>query len=452
MVNLTQVFHRMKPIHALVIGDFMIDRYTMGKVERVSPEAPVLVLHAHEEKDLPGGAGNVVANLRAYQCTVSVLGRIGSDGYGEIMKQMLHSMNVNAQGLLVQKDYKTIVKNRLISDSQQLLRIDFEKIEAISSELEEQALIYFSSIIYQIDVIAISDYAKGFLSRELLRKIIEISNRHKVPVIIDPKGVDFSKYRGAYLIKPNRKEAYEAANLPRNRPIEEVSEKLYQLGICDQLIITRSEEGITLQNNLGVTHFPVSSKSVRDVTGAGDTVLATLALGIGNKIEPSLLIPLANVAAGIAVEYVGCMSIPLHLLAKRILEVEVQSKVLDHAHLHVIQETLRGLPHVLIFLDEPEEALLALFQAIQKIAADHAPHHLMIYPQRAYSSAFLSFLSSIPSISFILPVLEPEELSLIGEEVKTYFSLSSGLIERIYPTPEAFFLNTEAKLEQSHLC
>jgi D-beta-D-heptose 7-phosphate kinase/D-beta-D-heptose 1-phosphate adenosyltransferase len=426
----------------------MIDRYTMGKVERVSPEAPVLVLHAHEEKDLPGGAGNVAVNLKAYQCTVSVLGRIGNDVYGEILKKMLLSMNVNPAGLLIQKDYKTIVKNRLISDSQQLLRVDFEKIEAISSELEKEALVYFSSIIQQIDVVAISDYAKGFLSKELLQKIIEIANQHEVPVIVDPKGVDFTKYRGATLIKPNRKEAYEAANLPRNRPIEEVAEKLYHMGICDQLIITRSEEGITLQNKLGSTHFPVSSKSVRDVTGAGDTVLATLALGIGNKIEPSLLIPLANVAAGIAVEHVGCMSIPLHLLAKRILEVEVESKVLDHAHLHVIQETLRGSPHLLIFLNEPEEALLSIFQALQQIATDNAPHHLMIYPERTYSLPFLSFLSSIPSISFILPPLEPKELSLLSEEVKVYFSLASGVIKRIYPTPNPFFLDAKVLLQK----
>ncbi len=441
MVNLTQIFHRMKPIRVLVIGDFMIDRYTFGKVERVSPEAPVLVLHASEQKDLPGGAGNVVANLRAYQCEVSVLGRVGSDIYGNTMREMLSGLGVDTSGLISQKGYTTIMKNRLISDSQQLLRVDFEKIESVTADVEKEAIDHIKTLIHRIDVIAVSDYGKGFLSRKLLADVMEIAVRENVPVIVDPKGLDFSKYKGAYLIKPNRKEAYEAAGIPRGRPIEEVASKLFSFGYSTHLVITRSEEGISLQNAQGIEHFPVSSKSVRDVTGAGDTVLATLALGIGNQIEPSLLIPLANVAAGIAVEYVGCTTIPLHALAKRILEVEVQSKALDRAHLHVIQQTLQGAPHLLILLDEPEEALLHIFQSIQKIADEHPSHHLMIYPKRVYSAPFLSFLSSIPSISFILPLMTHEELLPLLQEVKVYFSLSENKQERIYPSPHPFFLN-----------
>ncbi len=446
MVNLTQLFRKIKPVRALVVGDFMIDRYTMGKAERVSPEAPVLVLRANQQKDLPGGAGNVVANLCAYQCQVNVLGRIGVDAYGHIMKEMLSGMNVDITGLLEEEGYSTIMKNRFISNSQQLLRVDFETVDLVSSEIEEKALAHFASIIDQIDVVAISDYAKGFLTNRLLEEIIQMANHRKVPVIVDPKGLDFSRYKGAYLIKPNRKEAYEAAGFSQNHGIEEVMEKLYSKGYCEHLVITRSEEGITLQNQHGIAHFPVSSKAVRDVTGAGDTVLATLALGIGNQFDPSLLIPLANVAAGIAVEYVGCMAIPLHLIARRILEVEVESKVLSKTHLHIIQETLRGAPHLLIFLNESEEHFLHIFQEVQQIASEYPEHHLLIYPRREYRLHFLSFLSMIPSISFILPHMQNEEISPLIKEVNICFSLDKKVRERIYPSLENFCIQQSLAL------
>lgn len=193
MVKLSGMLSRFSPVRVLVIGDFMLDTYTTGKVKRISPEAPVSVLHVQKEESRPGGAGNVVLNLVSLGAKVIAVGRIGYDVAGEQLRDSLESEGVDTENIFLQKGYKTPVKNRLIADAQQVLRVDCETVSSLPESIEEQVLERLSPILDKVNIVAISDYGKGFLSKALLKKIIEMSREKEIPVIVDPKGDDFSK-------------------------------------------------------------------------------------------------------------------------------------------------------------------------------------------------------------------------------------------------------------------
>src|SRR5271170_7527422 len=213
MVKLSGMLSRFFPVSVLVIGDFMLDTYTTGKINRISPEAPVSVLHVQKEESRPGGAGNVALNLLSLGAKVYTVGRIGNDYAGDELKDALEKEGIDIEHLIFQKGYKTPVKNRLIADAQQVLRVDFETVTSLPEQLEEWIIERLSPLIDKVQIVAISDYGKGFLSRNLLQQVIQISNSKGIPVIVDPKGDDFSKYAGATVIKPNLQEVYIASKM-----------------------------------------------------------------------------------------------------------------------------------------------------------------------------------------------------------------------------------------------
>ena len=212
MVKLIGTLSRLGPVKALVIGDFMLDSYTSGKIFRISPEAPVLVLNAHSEESRPGGAGNVVLNLTSLGARVVAVGRVGRDFAGEEIRSSLDNEDVDVRGILFQSRYKTPVKNRFIADSQQVLRVDFETVTPLPADLEHEVMQKLPDLMDDCQIVAISDYGKGFLTHALLGVVIEMAKVRHIPVIVDPKGVDFTKYRGASILKPNLTEAYAAQN------------------------------------------------------------------------------------------------------------------------------------------------------------------------------------------------------------------------------------------------
>lgn len=316
----------LRPFKALVLGDYLLDAYTFGRVKRVSPEAPVLILESLKQESRPGGAGNVVLSLLALQAETFVCGRVGYDAEGTELKNRLADAGADIACLHAESDYPTPVKNRMIADGQQLLRVDREVITPLSRPLEDACILDLSVKIPQVEVVALSDYGKGFLSRRLLSAAFEIAKEHHVPVIVDPKGIDFAKYRGATLIKPNLSEAYAAARLPPSALLEEVASELFQITHAEMLLITRSEEGSSLFTKGGMrTDFPVRCKEVKDVTGAGDTVLSMICLGMAIELEMSLTAQLANVAAGIAIGRLGCAQVTLSELAERLSEFETMT-------------------------------------------------------------------------------------------------------------------------------
>ena len=300
-----------KPFTALVLGDFMLDTYTHGRVKRISPEAPVPILEITSQESRPGGAGNVVLNLIALGGTVHAIGRLGDDDAGRELRSFLEKANAS-HTLLAEGNYHTAVKNRLVADSQQLLRLDREKISPLSADLEKTILQHLETAIPQVQVVAISDYGKGFLTPRIIARAIQIAKDARIPIIVDPKGSDFTKYKGATLIKPNLSEAYTAAKASPDASLDTVAKTLLEISQATLLLITRSEAGMSLFDNQGNRHdFPVRAKQVKDVTGAGDTVLAVFCLGLANQMDIHETSHLANVAASISIERLGCVQITL---------------------------------------------------------------------------------------------------------------------------------------------
>lgn len=299
----------LKPKKVLVVGDFMLDVYTMGKVSRISPEAPVAVLQVTNERALSGGAGNAVLNLRSLGMDVKVLGRVGDDLAGRELRYHLDSEDVDTQHLLVDKESPTPKKNRMMADNYQLLRVDHEKPCLLENTLADQLIQQLPHLLDGIDVVAISDYGKGFLTPYFLEGLIAAT---KVPIIVDPKGMDFKRYHGVAILKPNLSEAFAAAGLGIEATLDEVADKLLSDVDLKTLMITRSSAGISIfERGQQRRDFPAQVHEVRDVTGAGDTVLAVITAAVANGCSLDIAIPLANRAAAIAIERVGCARVSL---------------------------------------------------------------------------------------------------------------------------------------------
>ena len=343
MVKLLSSFSRFKKAKVLVVGDFILDSYTSGKVERISPEAPVPVLHAYRSENAVGGAGNVALNLKALGAEVIAVGRIGNDAAGHSLNELLEKSNKISHHLFLQKDFVTPIKTRFISGSQQLIRVDHECQAFLDKKVEEEVKQFLKKIINEIEVIAISDYGKGFLSNVLLKLLIGLAKDYHIPVIVDPKGEDFSKYRGATLIKPNVKEAYLASTLSQDASIEDVGQELLKSCDSKMIVITRASEGISLfYREQQHRHFPTKSRLIQDVTGAGDTVLSMIAVALASNLGIEEGIKLANIAAGIAIKQLGCASVSLGDIADALLTSDHTTKIFDESHLFALEHALRG--------------------------------------------------------------------------------------------------------------
>ena len=294
-----------KKAKILVIGDLMLDHYLWGKCERISPEAPVQIVDIERETTILGGAGNVVNNLISFGAEVGVISVVGEDNIAEELKEMLLKKGVEIN-LISEKGRKTTKKSRVIASNQQVIRVDKESREDISKISQEKLFSILEEKIDNYQTILLSDYNKGVLTKELTEKIISFVNYKNKKILIDPKGEDYSKYRGAYLLTPNRKEASIASKIEikDRKSLKKAIKKLKKELNLRVSIITLSEEGIALFDKK-LQIFPTLAKEVFDVTGAGDTVLASLAfaLTLENSIEEA--IKFANLSAGVVVGKIG---------------------------------------------------------------------------------------------------------------------------------------------------
>jgi D-beta-D-heptose 7-phosphate kinase/D-beta-D-heptose 1-phosphate adenosyltransferase len=291
----------------LVIGDLMIDHYLWGECKRISPEAPVQVVNIKKETTVLGGAGNVVNNLVSLKSNVMVISVVGDDSNGYELIKMLEDINVK-HCLVMDKNRKTTKKSRIIASNQQVVRYDKESTEDISQESEKIIITQLFKIIHQFDIVLLSDYGKGVLTKSLVEKIIFATSGADIKVLIDPKGNDYSKYIGAYLLTPNKSEACEATkvNICDDETLKEALKKLRNLSSLSIPMITLSEDGIAILNEKDeIIKKPTAAREVYDVTGAGDTVLASLGycLAQNKNIEES--IEFANLAAGVVVGKLG---------------------------------------------------------------------------------------------------------------------------------------------------
>jgi D-beta-D-heptose 7-phosphate kinase/D-beta-D-heptose 1-phosphate adenosyltransferase len=292
----------------LCVGDVMLDRFVYGQVERISPEAPIPILRVERERSMLGGAGNVVRNLAvlgAETCFVSV---IGDDPAGRDVTRLVAAEPGVEPHLLTQRDRGTTIKLRYVAGAQQLLRADSETIAAISSALETQIVQRAIDDLDRAAVVVLSDYGKGVLTREATRRIIEAARARGRIVLVDPKGSDYGRYRGANLLKPNRRELAEAARMPVDSDEAIVAAARHLIKTCDvkEILVTRSQDGMTLIGASGEPrHLPARAREVFDVSGAGDTVIATLAAALAIGQDTLAAARLANAAAGIVVGKIG---------------------------------------------------------------------------------------------------------------------------------------------------
>lgn len=333
-----------------VIGDIMLDRYLYGRANRISPEAPIPVVLLEKKAISLGAAAYVALNLVNLRSNCLLIGRIGKDENGKIIKRLLKENNIENY-LLEVDNYKTITKTRIISNHQQMLRIDEEEIIPLKNIDEENIINFLEKNIDDFDCIIISDYAKGVCTQNLCQNIIKLSKNHNKKVIIDPKKNNWEKYKGAYLINPNLKELSEFVGIDLkndDEEIEKICKKIYPQINIENICVKRSDKGISLYDGKSCHHIMAEPIDVYDVTGAGDTVIATIGfcLSLGLNLEKSVYY--ANKAASIVVQKAGTVPI-LYDEFISIVEKKEKTKLVNLEQLKFIIEDLRKKNKKIVF-------------------------------------------------------------------------------------------------------
>jgi D-beta-D-heptose 7-phosphate kinase/D-beta-D-heptose 1-phosphate adenosyltransferase len=326
----------------LVVGDLMLDQYIWGTVERISPEAPVPVLSPGRKATRAGGAGNVALNLAGLGLDVAVAGYAGEDDHGDELLDFMEGCDIDTSAVIRLSDRPTITKTRVLAGHQHVLRVDTEDLSDIDSGHRDQL---FKAIIAKlpVDAIILSDYAKGVLTTRLCQRLIEVAEETSTPVLVDPKGIDFSKYSGASVLTPNLHELARAGGVQAG-DFDELTRiaKSYveKLGL-EFLIVTRGADGMTLVDKDQTIHSPAKAREVFDVSGAGDTVIASIAAAMLGGLGYADMLHMANVSAGIVVGRVGTVAIGQNSLMRAL-----------HAEEQALSESVYGLEELLLLAED----------------------------------------------------------------------------------------------------
>lgn len=381
----------------------MLDAYTIGKARRISPEAPVPIVHVTEERQLPGGAGNVVLNLLSLSAEVVTLARIGDDAAGKSIVEALKAKGAETEAIFTERNYRTPIKNRIIADSQQIARVDHEKVELLSEEMESLIFDRIDALLIGVKMVALSDYGKGFLSDALIKLLIDKAKEKKLISIADPKGHDFSRYYGVDIIKPNLIEAYAAAGLPLSAPLECVAERIFEKSGAKRVLLTRSQDGISIFTNDGERFdFPVKARQVKDVTGAGDTVLAIVAMALANGLSEHEAAALANVGASCAIEEFGCAHVSVGQLAYRLAFFEPMNKIFDDEHLFVVKEALKGKNVGFLSISAKDGLSTKTYQMIAEMGKRYPEALVVGISDAASDEEFIQLIASLREVSFVI--------------------------------------------------
>lgn len=413
------LFARAGSLRCLVVGDLMLDEYLWGKTDRISPEAPVQVVDVLREDLRLGGAGNVANNLQALGCRVTVASVIGEDENGWALLKAFNRQGVITDGILQEQNRRTGRKTRVLAANQQIVRIDRETRDPLCSATERTLCNWLQEHLNNFDVVLVSDYLKGVLTPTVLETIMTAARRRNLPVLVDPKGSDYRKYRGATCLTPNRKEAEAASAVPirDTASLSHAAETIMSAVELDNLLITRSEEGMSLFSGSGETvHIPTVAREVYDVTGAGDTVLALLACGVAGGLNLAEAARLANIAAGIAVGKLGTSVVsPAEIIdAVSAAHRDSDSKIKNRDVLAAMIEKERGRGKQVVFTNGCFDLL-------------HAGHVKYLQAARRLGDLLVLGLNSDTSVRRLKGPKRP----LIGEEERAHILAALDCIDYV---------------------
>ncbi|MBO4615452.1 MAG: hypothetical protein J5709_10090 [Bacteroidales bacterium] len=325
MDNYNELFGKLATKKAIVVGDVMIDSYMIGKVDRISPEAPVPVVSVTDRKYRLGGAANVALNIAVFGAEVYLCSVIGNDSMGQVFRDLLRENNLPDNGIISSENRKTTTKTRVISGGQHLLRVDDEDAAQISDELKEILMFRISQIIENehIDVLVFEDYDKGLLSPDIIHRITMLCRQNKIKVTVDPKKRNFDAYKYVTMFKPNLKEFCEGCKIDKTKDIEMLkpyAKEFLQNNNIDILMVTLSENGILICTQKNYVHIPAQIRDIVDVSGAGDTVISVASLLLTASEDIREIARIANFAGGIVCEKVGVVPIDVETLKTKIRE------------------------------------------------------------------------------------------------------------------------------------
>ncbi len=318
--RVVEILDEFKKARVLVIGDLILDQFIWGDVSRISPEAPVPVVLVEKESFMPGGAANVACNISVLSGQSNIVGVVGKDLYGRILRDHL-KRKTDISGVIIDKSRQTTLKTRIVARHQQVVRVDKELVKEIDRKISNEIIAYFKKNILKFKAVIIEDYGKGVINPYLLKELIQISRKNKLIITVDPKEENFCYYKGVTCITPNQHEAEKAAGIPivNKESLLAVGRKLLKILNSDAVLITRGEHGMCLfRKGENTIHIPTKAQEVFDVSGAGDTVIAafTLALASGASFDEAARI--SNYAAGVVVGKIGVACCNQRELLKRI--------------------------------------------------------------------------------------------------------------------------------------
>jgi D-beta-D-heptose 7-phosphate kinase/D-beta-D-heptose 1-phosphate adenosyltransferase len=424
-----------KKPNILVIGDLMVDHYLWGTCERISPEAPVQIIDVQNETKVLGGAGNVISNLLSLGADVGVLSVVGDDSVAEEVKYLIDATDAKSF-LILQKGRKTSKKSRIMASKSQVVRYDHESKNNISFESTDKVYAKLQQIINGYDLILLSDYGKGVLTNDLTQRIIKIANSHNKKVIVDPKGKNYAKYAGAYFLTPNKKEAEIATGIKidSDDSLRDALKELQKIANLEMSVITLSEDGIAVLKDKVVTVKPTVAREVYDVTGAGDTVLASLGYALALIDDIYAALEFANLAAGVVVGKLGSATVTLD-------EIEDYKATLHKSSIELHIKTVKEIKKVAKRLRKQNKKIIFTNGCFDIL---HKGHVSYLNNAKALGDILIVGLNSDPSVrklkgenrpinnhddrAYILSALECVDYVVIFDEDTPY-----ELIERVKP-------------------
>lgn len=327
--NIEQVFSKFSELNVLIIGDGMVDNYLWGKVERISPEAPIPIVTVTKQENRLGGAGNVSLNIQALGAKPTLISIIGDDEKGRIFSELMSENNLSQEGIFIDQNRMTTVKTRIISGGQQISRVDQEISTVIDHEFEKRIFERIKEIIDKehIHIVIFVDYDKGLITPWLIQNVIELAKSKNILSSVDPKSRNFCNYQHVDLFKPNFKEFRDGLKLQFEKTdmeeLKKVSEKFKKENQIGLLFITLSELGVFLTNGVKQNYYPAEVRDIADVSGAGDTVIAAASLCLAAGLPIPFMAQLSNLAGGLVCEKLGVVPIDLEHLKKEVKKIHL---------------------------------------------------------------------------------------------------------------------------------